>query len=81
MLKMNNFSIIKSLKYPDHYNYKQSDINKIKNIAKDHNAKIITTEKDFLRLSNENQKNISKIDVELDILNRDDFTDILNKKI
>ena len=81
MLKMNNFSIIKSLKYPDHYNYKQSDINKIKNIAKDHNAKIITTEKDFLRLSDENQKNISKIDVELDILNRGDFTDFLNKKI
>ena len=81
MLKMNNFSIIKSLKYPDHYNYKQSDINKINNIAKDHNAKIITTEKDFLRLSDENQKNISKIDVELDILNRDDFTDFLNKKI
>ena len=81
MLKMNNFSIIKSLKYPDHYNYKQSDINKIKNIAKDHDAKIITTEKDFLRLSDENQKNISKIDVELDILNRDDFTDFLNKKI
>jgi len=69
------------LKYPDHYNYKQSDINKIKNIAKDHDAKIITTEKDFLRLSDENQKNISKIDVELDILNRDDFTDFLNKKI
>ena len=81
MLKMNNFSIIKSLKYPDHYNYKQSDINKIKNMAKDHNAKIITTEKDFLRLSDENQKNISKIDVELDILNRDDFTNFLNKKI
>ena len=81
MLKMNNFSIIKSLKYPDHYNYKQSDINKINNIAKDHNAKIITTEKDFLRLSDENQKNISKIDVELDILNRDDFTNFLNKKI
>ncbi len=69
------------MKYPDHYNYKQSDINKIKNIAKDHDAKIITTEKDFLRLSDENQKNISKIDVELDILNRDDFTDFLNKKI
>ena len=69
------------MKYPDHYNYKQSDINKIKNIAKDHDAKIITTEKDFLRLSNENQKNISKIDVELDILNRDDFTNFLNKKI
>ena len=81
MLKMSNFSIIKSLKYPDHYNYKQSDINKIKNIAKDHDAKIITTEKDFLRLSDENQKNISKIDVELDILNRGDFTDFLNKKI
>ena len=81
MLKLNNFSVIKSLKYPDHYNYKQSDINKINNIAKDHNAKIITTEKDFLRLSDENQKNISKIDVELDILNRDDFTNFLNKKI
>ena len=69
------------MKYPDHYNYKQSDINKIKNLAKDYNAKIITTEKDFLRLSDESQKNISKIDVELDILNRDDFTNCVNKKI
>ncbi len=81
MLKINNFLIVKSINYPDHYNYKQADINKINKIANDNNAKIITTEKDFVKISHENQKNIKKIEVELDILNKDDFTDFLSKKI
>ncbi len=81
MLKINNFSIIKSLNYPDHYNYKQYDIDRIKNIANENNAKIITTEKDFVKISHENQKNIKKIEVELEIINKDDFTNFLNKKI
>ena len=81
MLKINNFSIIKSLNYPDHYNYKQNDIDKINNLANKLGAKIITTEKDYIKLSHGNQKNISKIEVELDILNKDDFTSFLNKKI
>tara|TARA_A100000164_G_scaffold324976_1_gene309765 strand:- start:1637 stop:2572 length:936 start_codon:yes stop_codon:yes gene_type:complete len=81
MLKINDFSIVKSLNYPDHYNYNQSDIDKIKKIANDNNAKIITTEKDFVKISHEDQKNINKIEVELDILNKDDFTNFLSKKI
>ena len=49
-LKKNKIKVIKSLNFPDHYNYKDNDIYKIKKIAKKYNYKIITTEKDFLRL-------------------------------
>ena len=42
--------------FPDHYKYKNSDINNIKNIAKSNKLKIITTEKDYNRLSNIQKK-------------------------
>ena len=42
--------------FPDHYKYKNSDINNIKNMAKSNKLKIITTEKDYNRLSNIQKK-------------------------
>ena len=50
MLKNNNLKIVDDLEYPDHYQYSQKDINEILNKAKKYHAKIITTEKDYLRL-------------------------------
>ena len=52
----NKFNIIKEIIFPDHYNYNQNDIDNIKIQAKNLNAKIITTEKDYTKInSNENQ--------------------------
>ena len=67
MLKENKFEISKHLEYPDHYSYSLSDINKINQIAKSYNAKIITTKKDFLRINDKYQNNIEYIDVSLKI--------------
>ena len=41
----------------DHYNYLQKDLDKIKNLAQSNNLKIVTTEKDFLRISQKIRKN------------------------
>ena len=49
MLKKNNFRILDTIAYPDHYNYSKSDIKKILDIAKLKKAKIITTEKDYIK--------------------------------
>ena len=46
-----NFNIIKEIIFPDHYQYNSSEINNIKNLAKKLNAKIMTTEKDHVRIS------------------------------
>ena len=50
MLKDNNLKIVDHLEYPDHYQYTQKDFYEIVNKAKKFDAKIITTEKDYLRL-------------------------------
>ena len=49
LLRVNKINIKKKLFYPDHYNYKISDIKKIKNISKKYNYQIVTTEKDFMK--------------------------------
>ena len=51
MLKNNNLKIIDDLEYPDHYQYSKKDFYEIIDKAKKYDAKIITTEKDYLRLN------------------------------
>ena len=77
MLKKNNLNIVNAILYPDHYNYKDTDIKNIRDMAKFSKAKIITTEKDYLRLSDENKKNIDVAKVELNIKNKDQFTNLI----
>ena len=50
-LIVNNFTINDFLIFSDHYNYKYADIQKIKIRAKELNAKILTTEKDYMRIN------------------------------
>ena len=80
-LKKNKFIISEYLIYPDHYNYKKSDIEKIKNKAKQNNLEIITTEKDYLRIPKNCNKKIefSKIKVEID--NKNQFIENIKKII
>ena len=49
ILKFNNIQIIDRNDFPDHYSFKKNDIKKIKKRAKDLDAEIITTEKDYLK--------------------------------
>ena len=58
---------------PDHFSYRENDINKIVNEAKNLNCKLITTEKDFLRFDKLNYYNIKYIKSELNILDEQKF--------
>ena len=72
MLKNNKFKISKEYEYPDHYEYKNQDIDKILNEASNLNCKIITTEKDYLRLkNNKNNFKIKYIKSELKIIDEE----------
>ena len=79
MLKINNFKIIKDIEFPDHYNYSKNDIDKIITISKDLNCKILTTEKDFIRLKNYMTDKIQFISSKLEILNEEKFLKKLSK--
>jgi tetraacyldisaccharide 4'-kinase len=81
----NNFQILDFLRYPDHYEYKEIDLKKINNLAKNLGAKIITTEKDFLRIS-QNKKfdfevNIQFVKMQLKIKNEDNLINFIKTKI
>ena len=81
MLKKNNFRILDTIAYPDHYNYSQSDIKKILEIAKLKKAKIITTEKDYIKIAEEYKNEIKAIKIELNITNENKFSDFLNERL
>ena len=80
-LKKNNFKILKNINFPDHYNYSDGDIIKIKETAKNLKAKIITTEKDYNRLNKLNTEGIEHLKIELKILNEKELINFLNKKL
>jgi len=81
ILLNNKFNISKEIIYPDHFNYKKVDIDKIKIIAKKIGAKIITTEKDYVKISKTDQKNIQFLKVKLKIKNEKTFINYLKSKI
>ena len=73
MLKNNKFKISKEYEYPDHYEYKNQDIDKILNEASVLNCKIITTEKDYFRLNDYSLNKIKFIKSELQIIDEEKF--------
>ena len=81
LLKNNNIEIIETLKFPDHYNFKKIDITNLNKKARELNACLVTTEKDYLRLSNEDKKNIKYLKFELLIDKKEEFINELKKII
>ena len=77
-LKKNNFNVIDEIIFPDHYEYKQDDIDKIKLKAKKLNAKIITTEKDYVKLSKKNVDDINFLEIDLMIKDEENLINLIN---
>ena len=71
MIKNSGLSIIKEFQFPDHYSYSEKDINDILIEAQKFNCKIITTEKDFLRINNPNLTEIKFIKTDLKIIDEE----------
>jgi len=56
-------NIVVDAPYPDHYHYTDSDIDWLRRTAKKHNARLATTEKDFMRLNDAQREGISVLPV------------------
>ncbi|MBO6489212.1 MAG: tetraacyldisaccharide 4'-kinase [Pelagibacteraceae bacterium] len=81
LLKNNNIEIIETLKFPDHYNFKKIDIANLNERARELDACLVTTGKDYFRLSNEDKKNIKYLKFELLIDKKEEFINELKKII
>ncbi len=80
-LTKNNFNIIKEIKFPDHYRYTQKDIDKIKLHAINLNAKILTTEKDFVKLNDNAADGIEFLEIELVIKEENELINFIKSNI
>ena len=80
-LKKYKFNIVKRFIFPDHHNFKNTEISKIKKIAFENGLKIITTEKDYKRLNNRNKKNIKYLKIKLHINHLNKFTKFLKERL
>ena len=80
-LKKFKFKIKEKFIFPDHYSMSDETINNIKDIANKNNLNIITTEKDFLRLTKKQQKGINVLKVKLKIKNIGNLKKILKSSI
>ena len=69
ILKQSKIKIVDKIIFPDHHSYSNQDFNFILNKAKQNNAEIITTEKDYVKVPKELQKKIKFLKVNLIIHN------------
>ena len=73
LLKDNNLNIFEQISFPDHYNYSDKDLENLINKAKNINAILLTTEKDYLRIKENYKKNINFLKIKSKIENQNHF--------
>ena len=71
MIRKKGLNIYKDIEFPDHYAYTNNDIKQILKQANDLDCKVVTTEKDYLRLENNKMDEIKIIRSELKIINEE----------
>ena len=81
LLKKNNLQLLNYQSFPDHYNYKKKDLDNLKSKAKELNALLLTTEKDYCRIDIDFRKGIEKLDVDLEIDSKEEFINLIKKSI
>ena len=81
LLEYNNIKIYKKIKFPDHYNYSVKEIKSLINLAKEKNTVLITTEKDYFRISEDQKPKINYLKIKIEIENKNKFIDEIKKII
>ncbi len=81
-LKENGFNVTSTKSFPDHYEYKNEDIDKLILEANKLKLKLITTEKDYVKIKDDkNLINTLPIEMELDVRDKTVFKSFLQEKL
>jgi len=81
LLNDNKIDIEEEIKFPDHHEYSEETLENLINKAKENNNILLTTEKDYFRITKNYKKNISFLKIEVEIENRNQFIDQIKKII
>jgi tetraacyldisaccharide 4'-kinase len=73
LIEENGLNINKKLVFPDHYEFNKTEIQKIKNEARDNNYQIIMTEKDYFKIKESDIDNMEYLKVSLEITDKEKF--------
>ena len=81
LLKDNNVNVLEEISFPDHHNYSNKELENLNNKAREKNATLLTTEKDFFRIDENYRKNISQLKIRVEIENKSQFIEEIKKII
>ena len=69
---MEGVTVADTISFPDHHVYKHSDIADLKTLAESYDARLVTTEKDYARLSVSDRKFVETLPVNLEFATAED---------
>ena len=81
MLVDNKLNIVETIKFPDHHKYSEKELENLLNKTKDNNSILLTTEKDYYRISEEHKKNVKCLKIKVEIENKNEFIEEIKKII
>tara|TARA_B100000029_G_scaffold500382_1_gene572060 strand:- start:1087 stop:2016 length:930 start_codon:yes stop_codon:yes gene_type:complete len=81
LLKKISINAIDEIKFPDHYNYPESELKKLSQLSKRNGSILLTTEKDYFRIKENFRQNINFIKIKTVIENEDSFLNEIKKII
>ena len=81
LLRDNKIDLVEKIKFPDHHKYSENELENLFDKAKKHSAVLLTTEKDYFRISESYKQNIKCLKIEVEIENRNQFIEEIKKII
>jgi len=81
LLMDNKLNIVGTIKFPDHHKYSEQVLENLSNKIKDNNSILLTTEKDYFRISKNFKKNIKYLKIKVEIENKNQFIEEIRKII
>ena len=81
LLTENNFNIFMTKSFPDHHLYKEKELDDLIKLAKENEALLLTTEKDYNRIKNKYYNDIKSVVTKINIVDKNKFVGVLQKII
>ena len=77
----NKLNILETIKFPDHHKYSEKELENLLNKIKDNDSILLTTEKDYFRISEKNKRKIKCLKINVEIENKSQFIEEVKKII
>ena len=81
LLKENKVNLLEQISFPDHHNYSEKELEDLIKRSKVVDATLLTTEKDYMRISINYKENIKRVKAKIKIEKQDEFIDEIKKFI